>query len=125
MRSTEERMLAVRRRSSRLRRHRGGRALAVLAFLMALPVVDLVGRYAAGNLAGAPSTENMLFGAASLFGASVGGYVLAVVIAAVITVVVTAFLMMRRGSRGGAEDDGERRMNSKNKEEQEGASDEE
>ena len=116
MRSTEERMLAVRRRSSRLRRHRGGRALAVLAFLMALPVVDLAGRYAAGNLAGAPSTENMLFGAASLFGASVGGYVLA----AVITVVVTAFLMMRRGSRGGAEDDGERRMNSKNKEEQEG-----
>ena len=95
MRSTEERMLAVRGRSRRLRRHRGERTLAVLVLLMAFPLVDLAGRYAAGNLGVTPATDSGLLGAASLFGASAGGYVLAAVVAAIIAVAVTALLMMR------------------------------
>jgi len=99
MRSTEERVLEVQKRSRRLRRQRVDRALASLVFLMAFPLVDLMGRYAAGDLTVASAAEGGLFGAASLFGASAGGYVLVAVVAAVVAVAVTVFLMMRRRAR--------------------------
>ena len=93
MRDVDERVAAVQGRVRLIRRKRDRSvacavaACAVLAFvgLMGMPVVS-------GQLA-ATFEGSSLFGATSLFGASVGGYVLVALVAAVVAVAVTVFLM--------------------------------
>ena len=99
MRSTDERLAAVRRRSGRLRRRRADAALAVLVILLALPLVDLAGRHATSVLAPLPAAGTGLFGASSLLGPSAGGYVLVAVISFAVAVVATALVMLRRRAK--------------------------
>ena len=94
MRTADERVAAVRRRSRRLRRRRSDRALVTLACLMALPLVELVLRYAVGGSKLPDISDSDLFGATSLF----GGYVLVAVISFAVAALLTAFLMIRRYS---------------------------
>ena len=98
MRTADERVAAVRRRSRRLRRRRSDRALVTLACLMALPLVELVLRYAVGGSKLPDISDSDLFGATSLFGTSAGGYVLVAVISFAVAALLTAFLMIRRYS---------------------------
>ena len=86
MRGTDERCAAVRRRTVRLRRRRMDGMLVALTCLMALLLVDLAGRTAATVSADPPAVESSLFGATSLFGSSVGGYVLVALVVAVVAV---------------------------------------
>lgn len=98
MRSVDERVAAVRRRSKKIRRRRSDTALIVLVCLMALPLVDLAGRTVTGGALPSLILDENLFGAASLFGSSVGGYVLVAVISFALAVLVTAFILLRRKS---------------------------
>lgn len=116
MRSTDERIAAVQRRSKRLRRHRNGRFLAILVFLMALPLVDLVGRHAAGSLSVPSLADTGLLGATSLFGPSVGGYVLVAVIAAIVAAVAVALVMARRKQKPEGDNDADSAETSNRKE---------
>lgn len=99
MRSTDERIADVRRRSRRLSRRRGNRVLVALVCLMALPLIDLAGRRAMGNEAVSRLSGDGLFGTSSLFGPSVGGYVLVAVATAAIAVAVTALIITRRKTK--------------------------
>ena len=96
MRTTDERVAAVHRRSGRLRRRRADAALAALAILLVLPLAGLAGRYAMSDLAPAPGAGAGLFGASSLFGPSAGGYVLVAVVSFAVAVTATALAMLRR-----------------------------
>ena len=102
MRNVDERCAAVRGRTRRLRRKREGGVAAVVAALALFSLVDLVGRSASGGIASATPAGESLFGAASLFGPSVGGYVLVALVAAVIAVLITALCITRH--RSGKED---------------------
>ena len=95
MRGTDERCAAVRRRTAKLRRRRTDHVLAVLICLMAIPLVDLAGRTAANVAADSSANETGLFGAASLFGSSIGGYVLVALVAAVVAVLITVLCIRR------------------------------
>ena len=95
MRGTDERCAAVRRRTAKLRRRRTDHVLAVLICLMAIPLVDLAGRTAANVAADSSANETGLFGAASLFGSSIGGYVLVALVAAVAAVLITVLCIRR------------------------------
>ena len=96
MRSTDERCAAVRGRARRLRRRRNDRVLTILICLMALPLVDLAGRTAAAGMAESPTAAGSLFGAASLFGSSVGGYVFVALITAVAVALITVLCVRRQ-----------------------------
>ena len=98
MRSIDERVAAVQRRSKRLRQHRSDRVLAASVFLLAFLLVDLVGKHAAGGIAPFLSDSD-LFGASSLFGPSIGGYVIVAVIAAAAAVLVVTFVSARRKAK--------------------------
>ena len=100
MRTIDERVAVVQRRSKRLRRRRGDRALAVLIIVLALPLVDLVGRHAAGGSAHSASGSG-LFGATSLFGPSIGGYVLVAIVSAAVAVLAVTLVFARRKARRG------------------------
>lgn len=98
MRSIDERVVAVQRRSKRLKHHRFDRVLAALVFLLAFPLVDLAGRHATSDFV--PSASDLgLFGASSLFGPSIGGYVLVAVVAAVVAGLVVMLLTARRNAK--------------------------
>jgi len=99
MRSTDERMAAVRRRSRRLRRRRGNRTLVALICIIALPLIDLAGRHAMGNEAVSRLSGDGLFGASSLFGPSVGGYVIVAVATAVVAVAATVLIFAHRKAK--------------------------
>ena len=103
MRSIDERVAVVQRRSKRLKQHRGDRILAAIIFLLALPLVDLVGRRATSGFV-SPASESDLFGATSLFGPSIGGYVLVAVVAAAVTALVVMLLTARRNVKRGKEE---------------------
>ena len=107
MRSVDERVAAVRRRSARLRRRRSDRMLAVLVCIMVFPLVGLAGKVMTDALPAPAESTSGLFGAASLFGSSAGGYVLVAVLAAVIAAAVTAILMLHRRSRNAKDEDDE------------------
>ncbi len=96
MRTVEERIAAVQKRSARLRRKRSDRLLGALACLMLLPVAGLVGSLAIGGMPASADSDAGLFGTASLFGSSAGGYVLVAVLTAAIAVATTMLLMIRR-----------------------------
>ena len=96
MRSVDDRVAAVRNRTKKLRRRRNGKIPAVLACLMALPLVDLAGRTAAGGSTAFPAEGIFLFGSTSLFGSSVGGYVLVALASFVIAVAITLIVLKRR-----------------------------
>lgn len=96
MRSVDERVAAVQRRTKRLRMRRNDRALAMAACLMMLPLAGLAGSYVTGSLAVPAATDAGLFGAASLFGSSAGGYVLVAVVSFAFAVLITVLLMLRR-----------------------------
>ena len=123
MRTLDERVAAVRNRSARLRRKRSDRVLGAFACLMLLPLVGLARSLATGGLPAFADSDAGLFGTASLFGSSAGGYVLVAALAAVVAVAVTVFLMMRHGPRSEAEGNGEHQMRSDSKEKREGVSD--
>lgn len=104
MRSVDERCAAVRGRTRKLRRKREGGVAAVVAALALFSLVDLVGRSASEGLATTAASNEGLFGAASLFGPSMGGYVLVALVAAVIAVLVTVFFMVRRSGQDSKEE---------------------
>lgn len=106
MRTVDERIAAVRKRSARLRLRRNDRLLGAFVCLMLFPLAGLAGSLAMGSLPVPADPGAGLFGASSLFGSSVGGYVLVAVLTAAIAVAVTVFLMMRRKSTGKRADDG-------------------
>ena len=107
MRSVDERCAAVRGRARRLRRRRNDRVLTILVCLMALPLVDLAGRTAAAGMAESPAAAGGLFGAASLFGPSVGGYVIVAMASFAVAVLVTLLLVFRRRTTSREEDETE------------------
>ena len=100
MRSIDERCTVVRSRAKRLRRKRNDRMLATLICLMAIPLTGLVGRAvvtsAAEGAAQSPAADGGLFGAASLFGSSAGGYVLVALVTAVVVALIAALCITRR-----------------------------
>ncbi len=98
MRSVDERVAAVQNRSKKLRRKRDDRTLAIVVFLTVLPLLDLAGLTVAGSLPEFSSSSETLFGAASMFGSSVGGYVLVGVVSFALAVLITVFVMLRRRS---------------------------
>lgn len=98
MRSVDERCTAVRSRARRLRRKRNDRVLVILICLMALPLAGLAARTASEGAAVSPAADAGLFGAASLFGSSVGGYVLVALITAILVALITALCINRRRS---------------------------
>ena len=100
MRTVDERVAAVRNRSVRLRRKRCDGLLSAVVCLMLLPVVGLAVSLAIGSLPAPQGSGAGLFGTSSLFGSSVGGYVLVAVLAAVVAVAVTVLLTMRRRAHG-------------------------
>ena len=104
MRGVEERCAAVRGRARRLRRRRNGHMLVALVCLMAFPLAELVGRTAAVGMVELPVVDGRLFGAASLFGANVGGYVLVALITAVVVALVTVLYSGRQRSSKGRGD---------------------
>ena len=77
MRTVVERVAAVRSRSKRLRQARTNRMFAALACLVALPLVGFAGRFVAEGPTIPSTPDGGLFGAASLFGPSADGYMLA------------------------------------------------
>ena len=103
MRSIDERCAAVRGRARRLSRRANGQAAVVVAVLALFSLIDLAGRSATDAAAEAMDPAEALFGAASLFGPSIGGYVLVGLVVAVVAVVVTLICMARR--RSNAEQD--------------------
>ncbi len=123
MRTVDERVAAVRNRSARLRRSRSDRLLGAFACLMLLPLIGLTGSLATGSLPAPTGSSAGLFGTASLFGSSAGGYVLVAVLAGTIAVTATVLLMMRRGSHDKAEGNRERPMQSNSKEKRGGTPD--
>lgn len=99
MRTVDERVVAVRRRTKRLRRRRADLILAAPLCIMALLLVDLAGGYAAGSWSANPAPGTSLFGASSLYGPSAGGYVLVAVVSFAVAVLVTVLLIMRKRSK--------------------------
>lgn len=107
MHTVDERISAVLRRSKRLRRRRSNHALIALICLMTLPLIDVAGRHAMSNLPMPVAPGIELLGASSMFGPSVGGYVLVALATAVIAVTVTALVVMRRRTKQEDEQDPE------------------
>lgn len=108
MRTLDERVVAVRSRSKRLRQRRRDHAFAALACLAIIPLLCLAGR---GVVIGSPTATGSggeLFGAASLFGSSAGGYVLVAVLAATVAVAVTVLIMARKRRHGEESDETEK-----------------
>ena len=101
MRSIDERCAAVCGRARRLSRRANGQAAVVVAVLALFSLIDLAGRTATDGLAEGIVPADALFGAASLFGPSVGGYVLVGLAAAVAAVSITLIVMARRRSNAG------------------------
>lgn len=118
MRNVDERCAAVRGRTRRLKRKREGGTAAVVAALALFSLVDLAGRSASNGFATAAASDGGLFGTASLFGPSIGGYVLVALVAAVVAVLVTVFFTMRRPK----DDDGEGKPESESDDGNEGRS---
>lgn len=104
MRTVAERVAAVRSRSRRLRRARANRMFAALTCLVALPLVGFAGRFVAEGPAMSSALDGGLFGAASLFGPSVGGYVLVALVTAVLVALVTVVCVKRRRADGEKDD---------------------
>ena len=96
MRSLDERVAAVQNRSKKLRRKRDNRTLAIVVFLTVLPLLDLAGLTVTGALPEFSTSGETLFGATSMFGTSVGGYVLVGVVSFALAVLITVFIMLRR-----------------------------
>ena len=98
MRDVDERVAAVQGRVRRMKRKRdratvsalGACTMLVLACAVGMPLVD--GRFDAA------SGGATLFGASSLFGPSVGGYVLVAIVTAVVVALVTVLCVTRRRS---------------------------
>lgn len=105
MRTVDERVVAVRRRTRRLRRRRADLILAAPLCLVALLLIDLAGGYATGSRPASPVPGTGLFGASSLFGPSAGGYVLVAVMSFAMAVLVTVLLMMRKRSKKDGKDE--------------------
>jgi hypothetical protein len=98
MRSVDDRVVAVQKRTGKLRRERDVRVLVAAICLAAFPIVGLVGRTASGEIPELPLPSEPLFGAASLFGSSAGGYVIVATISFAVAVALTVLLMLRRRS---------------------------
>ena len=105
MRNTDERAAAVRSRSRRLRRRRANLMFAMSLCLAAILLVGFAGGHAVFGPATGPATGASLFGASSLFGPSVGGYVLVALLAAAAAATATLLLTMRRRRADGEGDD--------------------
>lgn len=106
MRSVDERCAIVRSRSRKISRHRRDRALVAMVVLMVIPLLDLAGRTATGGVPLPVASDEGLFGAVSLFGSSVGGYVLVALAGAAVAALITAICISRRRlSRGNPEDE--------------------
>ena len=104
MRDVDERVAAVRGRVRKMRRTRDRSAVGALAACIALACVGLVGMPIASGQANAAHDGSYLFGASSLFGPSVGGYVLVAIITAVVVALVTVLCVTRwRSGKEGAD----------------------
>lgn len=100
MRDVDERIAAVQGRVRRMKRKNDRVAVGALAACMVLACVGLVGMPVANGQAATSHDGSSLFGATSLFGPSIGGYVLVAIITAVVVALVTALFVMRRRSGG-------------------------
>ncbi|MDO4851128.1 MAG: hypothetical protein Q4A93_04635 [Actinomycetota bacterium] len=94
----------MRGRTRKLRRRREGNTAAIVVVLALFSLVDLLGRSASEGFSTSTPSDEGLFGASSLFGPSIGGYVLVALVAAVVAVLVTVFFTMRRPGKGGEEE---------------------
>lgn len=105
MRDVDERVAAVQGRARRIKRRRdraiagavGACSVLVLACVVALPLVG--GQITAG------SGGSTLFGASSLFGPSIGGYVLVALVTAVVVALITVLCVTRRKKSDAQADD--------------------
>ena len=103
MRDIDERVATVKRRAKTLRRRRERGVLGIVTALALFFVVDLAGRTYSGGSASPVSSDGGLFGASSLFGPSIGGYVLVALVVAAAAVLVTVLVMARRRSNDGGD----------------------
>lgn len=96
MRNVDERMAAVRVRVAQTRRKRERGAVALAAVAAFLCVGSVAGMSAfVGSTTGAPFSST-LFGATSVFGPGVGGYVLVALISGAVAVLVTVLCVRNR-----------------------------
>ena len=98
MRDVDERVAAVQGRVRRMKRKHDRAAVGALAFMSVLAFIGLMGMPIANGQTTAASEGSTLFGASSLFGPSIGGYVLVALVAAMVAVLITVFCLMRRKS---------------------------
>ena len=98
MRDVDERVSAVQGRVRRIQRQRKRATVGALSTLTVLVCAVLVGIPVVTEQTATAPSGSTLFGAASLFGPSAGGYVLVALVAAVLAVLITVFCMMRRRS---------------------------
>lgn len=96
MRDVDERVAAVRGRVRRMKRKRDRAAMGALATCALALVAILVGMPLMGERITIAPAGSTLFGASSLFGPSIGGYVIVALVAAVAAVLITVFCVTRR-----------------------------
>ena len=96
MRDVDERVSAVQGRVRRMKRKRERTMVGALATMAVLVCAVLVSVPVVTEQTESTSGSSTLFGAASLFGPSIGGYVLVAIVTAVVVALITAFFMMRR-----------------------------
>ena len=103
MRDVDERVAAVQGRVRRIKRKRERATVGALGTLTVLVLACVVGMPLAGGQFDVASGGSTLFGASSLFGPSVGGYVLVALVTAVVVALVTVLCVSRL--RSGKEKD--------------------
>ena len=95
MRDVDERVAAVQRRTSRMKRKHDRVVASALTALTAIAFVGFLGvPVVSGQVTNTQSVPS-LFGATSLFGPSAGGYVIVALLTAVVVALVTALCITR------------------------------
>ena len=98
MRDVDERVAAVQRRVRRIERQRDRATAGALGTLTVLVLACVMGMPLVGGQLGVASGGSALFGASSLFGPSVGGYVIVALVTAVVVALVTVLCVTHRRS---------------------------
>ena len=98
MRDIDERVAAVQGRVRRMKRTHDRVVVGALAACVVLVCTGLVGMPVVSGQTTAAHDGSYLFGTSSLFGPSVGGYVLVAIVTAVVAALVTVLCVTRRRS---------------------------
>lgn len=97
MLGTDERMEKVLRRASRIQRRRERVAFPALSACAILLGVGLIGAIGTFGGFGSQVSIDDLYGASSLLGSDMGGYIIVAILAAALAVVITLICVMKSG----------------------------